>query len=78
MILLGGFADAIQDTANVARHEIEGTGPLAMLLRVFDHIWHELEGGDIKTWIAFVAAALFLLKVLEIVARVIINKRKGT
>ncbi len=66
LLLLGG-----------AHVDPNATGPLSQVLRLFDHIWNELEDGDIKTWLAFTAAALFILQLLNIAAKVIINKRKG-
>jgi len=59
-VLLGGAPDAqdIQKAAGQAAERAEGV--VGKFLALFDHIWHELESGDVMTWVAFVAAFVFV------------------
>ena len=61
----------------VPQKAIDGAGDaLARGIEFVDHIWHELEGGDVMTWVAFLAMA-FVVTVFVGVWRGTVTFSKG-
>lgn len=59
MVLFGGFADQVEQHVGNAGDNAATFG--GKVMDFVDHYTHELENGDVMTWVSFVAVVLAIL-----------------